>query len=163
MTCSNGERISSLHRIHEFTGEPLCMSISLLGIVDSSKKRLQCTGCMLQHTKWLLEHLQWLFKSKLCGPFRYSLRFPFQNSHLSRLPSICVKDQNPCCCFSAFVYRVQVPEKYMPAIYVVLGNLRRRYWNEVRGSRITLVVATIGLGNCLQAGHRFQDTLYRCQ
>jgi hypothetical protein len=121
MTCSNGERISSLHRIHEFTGEPLCMSISLLGIVDSSKKRLQCTGCMLQHTKWLLEHLQWLFKSKLCGPFRYSLRFPFQNSHLSRLPSICVKDQNPCCCFSAFVYRIQVPENICLLSMLCLG------------------------------------------
>jgi hypothetical protein len=101
MTCSNGRTNLSLAQdpwIYR-RALPLCMSTSLFGIVDSSKKRLQCTGCMLQHTKWLLEHLQWLFKRKLCGPFRYSLRFPFQNSHLSRLPSICVEDQNPVVAF----------------------------------------------------------------
>ena len=69
-----------------------------------------------------------------------------------------------CCCFPAFIYSRQVPEKYTPAIYVVLGNLQRRYWNEVRGSPTALVVATIGMGDWLQAGRQFQDTLYiQCQ
>jgi hypothetical protein len=62
-----------------------------------------------------------------------------------------------------FCFRLREIPKYTPAIYVVLGNLQRRYWNEVRGSQTTLTVATIGLGNFLQAGRRFQDTLYRSQ